>query len=777
MPYSEADTRSKLIDPQLKNAGRSEEHIIREWYFTDGRKLVGGKRWQRCFADYVLTYNGVKLAIIEAKSEDKEPTDGLEQVKQYGQKLSLRYVYSSNGHKTYAFDLQTGTGDYIDSYPSPEELYHRIIDPAQETVQNILSQPFYFDGRKPRYYQEIAINTALTQIGQGKDRILLTLATGTGKTFIAFQTVRRLFQARWSRDNSGRRPRVLFLADRNILIDQAMNDFNPMEKDCIKITGEEIRKRWGKVPTNANVFFAIYQAIIGDTAESEEDYESNDIKNYFAQYPADFFDLVIIDECHRGGANENGSWHAILERFAPAVHLGLTATPKREDNIDTYRYFGDPVYQYSLKEWINDWFLSPYKVKRVRTNIDELVIDSSVQVVKGEVKKDLYDVGDFDKSIVVQERTELIAQSILKEIQPTDKTIIFCVDQPHAARMRDAINKYKTNKDPDYCVRITSDEGTIGRQYLERFQDNDKTIPTIITSSQMLTTWVDAKNVRNIVLLRNIWSMVEFKQIIGRGTRLFDGKDFFTIIDYTGATNKFYDAAWDGDPLDPVIDDEPKEPKKTKDPDQGLWDDTPEINEIPKERLEVKLADGRELKIINVEIRYIDEHGKPLSATEYLEKLIGKLPALYQSEEQLRTLRANPDTREKLLGQLQDIGIDSEQLQTLQKMLQAQDSDIFDVLAHLSFAAPFVSREQRVSYVEQNDSIITDTANITAKEFLEFVLEYYEGHGSQELIRGKIGDIIKLYGKGSVMDVSKSFGGEKELLQAWYKVQEELFKI
>ena len=775
MGHSESDTRAKFIDPQLKSNWWEEEYIIREHYFTDGRKLIGGKRWERCFADYILKYNWVKLAIIEAKSDDKEPTEWLEQVKNYWNKLQIRFVYSTNWAKIYEFDFQTGKWDFIDKYPTPEELYHRMIWPEETLKQQILSQPYHMTWwMKVRYYQEIAIQKALESIAEWKDRILLTLATWTWKTFIAFQIVYKLFMARRSKDWAQRRPRILFLADRNILIDQAINTFNPLEKDLVKVTGEEVRKRNGKVPTNANIFFAIYQAIIWEKAEWEEDYQDEDLKNYYKQYPSDFFDLVIIDECHRWWSNENGSRHDILKYFSSAIHLWMTATPKREDNIDTYRYFWTPVYQYSLKDWINDWFLSPYKVKRIRTSIDELVLNTWDTVVKWEIEKTLYEIQDFDRIIVVPERNDLIAQSIIENISPLEKTIVFCVDQEHALRMRDSINKYKTIKDPDYCVRVTSNEGEVWRNYLERFQDNDKTIPTILTSSQMLTTWVDAKNVRNIVLLRNIGSMVEFKQIIGRWTRLFEWKDFFTILDFTGATNKFYDETWDGEPEG--IDDgweKPKSPKKGT--DEWWW--TIVEPPMPKERLEVRLADDRILKIVNVETRYIDEHGKPVSATEFLQKLIGQLPELYQSEEQLRELRANPETREKLLWQLASMGIDNEQLESLKKMFEADDSDIFDILAHISFNSDIKKRVQRVAYVKDTKIVFEHYENLKAQEFLDFILEQYAEHGIFELQGNNLGNLISLYKKWTVSDMSLAFGWERFLKEAYYELQEGLFRI
>lgn len=492
---SEADTRANFIDPSLAAAGWGPDTIIREHYFTDGRKLAGGQRGSRCFVDYLLIAENRNLAIIEAKKEGAHPTKGLQQALDYAEKLSVRFVYSTNGEQIYELDRQSGSGSYIAAYPSPEELFARYAQGSTDLARELRNIPFHLEGNfSPRYYQELAVHAATDALGHGEDRILLTMATGTGKTFIAFQIAHKLFQARWNRANPGeRRPRILFLADRNVLADQAINTFNPYEKDLIKIDGSEIRRRNGKVPTNAHFFFAIYQAI----ADRERDEEN--MGGTYREYPKDFFDLVIIDECHRGGANEYGSWRAVLNHFEPAVHIGMTATPKRTDNIDTYSYFGDPVYEYSLKEGISDGFLTPYRVKRIRTNLDELVLTDDDKIIKGEVEQAVYETPDFDRKIVVDQRTELVAKAILDNTGPLEKTIIFCADQNHALTMRDMINKHKTVKDTNYCVRITSDEGMI-------------------------------------VLDRSIQSMVEFKQIIGRGTRVFDGKDDFTIIDFRGAT-------------------------------------------------------------------------------------------------------------------------------------------------------------------------------------------------------------------------------------------------
>jgi len=768
---SEADTRANYIDPALKAANWQSSNIIREHYFTDGRKLAGGTRGRRCFVDYLLHKDNRYLAVVEAKKEDEHPTKGLQQAIDYAKKLNVRFVYSSNGKATYEFDLETGKGDYIEFYPTPAELEQRFESTTTDLGQQLRNIPFHLEGAmQPRYYQELAVHAATDAIGQSKPRILLTLATGTGKTFIAFQIVHKLFQARWNRAQPGsRRPRILFLADRNILADQAINTFNPYEKDLIKINGEEVRSRNGVVPTNAHIFFAIYQAIA----------ERENIDGYYKAYPEDFFDLILIDECHRGAANEAGSWRAILDHFTSAVHLGLTATPKRTDNVDTYDYFGQPAFEYSLKEGINDGFLTPYRVKRVRTNLDELVLTKDDQVVEGESSQDIYQVEDYDKKIVVDERTELVAKTILNNMHRMDKTIVFCENQNHALTMRDMINKHKTVTDPHYCVRVTSDEGKIGRELLEKFQDNDKDIPTILTSSQMLTTGVDARNVRNIVLDRSIGSMVEFKQIIGRGTRVFEGKDYFTIIDFRGATNKFYDQDWDGEPEAP-------EPGGTSEPTPPPYTSNPPVTDDPPmgdpgeplPRLKIKLGKHRELKVIDIETRYIDENGKPLTLQEFVERLLQQLPGLFKSVEELRDIWSDPDQRETLLNKLVQAGFDKEQLTVLRRMFEAEECDVFDLLAFLAFEQPMSTRHYRAEAVRNNQDFFGQYQQDKAQNFLRFVLNRYEQTGVTELSRERLPALIELSGLGTTKDASQAFGGKPaHLLAAFKQLQHQLYHM
>lgn len=777
MAYSESDTRSKLIDPSIKDSGWLESNIVREYYFTDGRKLIGGKRGKRYFVDYMLTYKNTNLAIIEAKSESKDPLDGLQQSINYAQRLKIDFVYTTNGHKIYEHSLLEGKGQFIENYPTPDELFERKYGKVTPKAKDVITHPFHIEGTmKPRFYQQIAVQKSIETIADGKDRVLLTLATGTGKTYIAFQIAYRLFQSKWNRDGSNRRPKILFLADRNVLKDQSMNTFNPLEKDCVEINGKIIKKRGGKVPTAGNIFFAIYQSIaenknrVIDTIEEENE---DDITAYYKQYPSNFFDLIIIDECHRGSANDESSWRNILNHFNSAVHLGLTATPKRDDNGDTYKYFGEPIYEYSLKDGINDGFLTPYKVKRIQTNIDEYRFDPN-DIITGELDKQIVELEQFEKQVVIPKRTELIAKTILQNINPMDKTIIFCVNQKHALDMKVAIDKFKTIKDNNYCVRVTSDEGDIGRDFLEMFQNNDRDIPTILTSSKMLTTGVDAKNVRNVVLTAPIKSMTEFKQIIGRGTRVFEGKDFFTIMDFVGATNLFYDPKWDGE--DEPIEKTPRPPKgKGTGGDKGEPPtELPEVEPPTNEKVTIDIK-GKKLKVINIETTYVGMDGVPLKTEDYLELLIGVLGKFYNDEDGLREIWSNPSNRKDLLNKLKEMNIDESQLDDLKVIFEAQNSDIYDILTHISFNLDIKTRSERVFAVEHSE-FIEKHHNEKAKEFIEFILERYKKDGVKELDEDKLGKLVDLSGLGSVREVANNFGGIPQMRDEYFELQKEIYR-
>ncbi|MDO8609504.1 MAG: type I restriction-modification enzyme R subunit C-terminal domain-containing protein, partial [bacterium] len=569
----------------------------------------------------------------------------------------------------------------------------------------------------------------------------------------------------------------LFLADRNVLKDQSMNTFNPLEKDCVEINGKIIKKRGGKVPTAGNIFFAIYQSIAENknrVLETSEEEQEDDVTAYYKQYPSNFFDLIIIDECHRGSANDESSWRDILNYFGSAVHLGLTATPKRDDNGDTYKYFGDPIYEYSLKDGINDGFLTPYKVKRIQTNIDEYRFDPN-DIITGELDKQIVALEQFEKQVVIPKRTELIAKTILENMNPMDKSIVFCVNQKHAMDMKVAIDKFKTIKDNNYCVRVTSDEGDIGRDFLEMFQNNDRDIPAILTSSKMLTTGVDAKNVRNVVLTAPIKSMTEFKQIIGRGTRVFEGKDFFTIMDFVGATNLFYDPAWDGEDL-PSNGSEEKQPKEPKDKtDASDSDDTEKGDEKPtNEKVTIDIK-GKKLKVINIETTYVGMDGIPLKTEDYLELLIGVLGKFYNDEDGLREIWSNPTNRKEMLQKLSDMQIDESQLNDLKVIFEAENSDIYDVLTHISFNLNIKTRAERVLHVE-NSEFVEKFHNEKAKEFIEFILERYEKDGVKELDEDKLGKLVDLSGLGTVREVAQNFGGIPQMREEYFELQREIYR-
>ncbi len=585
----------------------------------------------------------------------------------------------------------------VNQYPTPEELWNLTFAEANAWRDRFAAVPFedkggYFQGR---YYQDIAIERVMEAIAADKQRILLTLATGTGKTFIAFQIAWKLFHSRWnlSREPS-RRPRILFLADRNILADQAYNAFSAFPEDAlVRIEPEDIRKK-GKVPKNGSLFFTIFQTFMSGPPKDGKP------SPYFGEYPPDFFDFIVIDECHRGGANDESNWRGILEYFAPAVQLGLTATPKRKDNVDTYTYFGDPVYIYSLKDGINDGFLTPFKVKQISTTLDEYVYTPDDKLIEGEIETGkLYTEPDFNKIIEIKEREANRVKIFMEQINQNEKTLVFCATQDHALAVRDLINQMKTSKDPNYCQRVTANDGTLGEQYLRDFQDNEKTIPTILTTSQKLSTGVDARNIRNIVLMRPINSMIEFKQIIGRGTRLYDGKDYFTIYDFVKAHHHFNDPEWDGEPMEP----EPKARTERHRVRHASRNQHPDP--VPRQqKIKVKLADGKARTIQHMMVTsFWHPDGTPMSAQQFMELLFGRLPEFFKKEAELRALWSVPDTRAKLLQGLAEKGFGPEQMAEMQRIIDAEKSDLFDVLAYVAYALPTLTREERATRAKVAD--------------------------------------------------------------------------
>jgi len=601
-------------------------------------------------------------------------------------------------------------------------------------------------------------------IANEKSRILLTMATGVGKSHVAFQIAWKLYHTRWTLQKDGRRrPRILFLADRNILADQAYNAFSAFPEDAlVRISPKEITRR-GSVPLNGSVFFTIFQTFMCGPENSP----------YFGDYPPDYFDFIVIDECHRGGANDESNWREIMEYFSPAVQLGLTATPKRTDNVDTYRYFGEPVYIYSLKEGINDGFLTPFRVKRIQTTLDEYIYTSDDRIIEGEVEAGkLYTEPDFNKIIEIKEREAKRVRIFLSEINQAEKTIVFCATQDHAAAVRDLVNQYKTSNDPNYCVRVTANDGELGEQYLREFQDNEKTIPTILTTSQKLSTGVDARNIRNIILMRSVNTMIEFKQIIGRGTRLFDGKEYFTLYDFVGAYHHFTDPEWDGEPADPPS---PKEtPPENHEGSDGVETGQQEETAYQKTTVKIKLADGKERQIQHmIATSFWGADGKPISADEFLHNLFGTLPGFFKNEEELRQIWSSPITRKVLLDRLEGAGYGNEELSNLQKLISAEKSDLFDVLEYVAFAMPPITRETRVAHAQNRIFLGLD---IKQKEFIEFVLSKYIESGVEELDQEKLPGLLQLKYQ-AITDATEELGGVKQIRELFISFQKYLYKI
>jgi len=768
---NEAETRAEHIDPALKAAGWGvvEGSRIRREVIAPGRLQGRGQRAKAEIADYVLVYRNTRLAVIEAKAWDKPLTEGVAQAKQYAAKLAIRHTYSTNGQGIYAIDMATGSEGEVAAYPSPDTLWEMTFAEANAWRDRFAAIPFEDRGGtwQGRYYQDIAIGRVLDAIAGGRDRILLTLATGTGKTFIAFQLAWKLFQSRWSLTawkaggEPARRPRVLFLADRNILADQAYNAFSAFPDDAlVRIDPADIRKR-GRVPKNGSVFFTIFQTFMSGPGGAP----------YFGEYPADFFDFIVIDECHRGGANDEGTWRAILEYFAPAVQLGLTATPKRKHNADTYAYFGEPVYQYSLKDGINDGFLTPFRVRQIATTLDDYVYTAEDEVLEGEVDTGKrYEEKDFNRVIEIREREAYRVRLLMDMIDPREKTLVFCATQTHALAVRDLINQIKRNPDPLYCVRVTANDGAIGDEYLRDFQDNEKSIPTILTTSQKLSTGVDARNVRNIVLLRTVSSMIEFKQIIGRGTRLFDGKDYFTIYDFVKAHHLFNDPDWDGEPVEP----EPPRPR----PEAGAGEPEPQGPEpdpqLPRAQIaKVRLADGKLRSVQSMSATsFWGADGKPLSAAQFLEALYGALPEFFRDEDELRRLWSQPDTRKALLAGLDEKGFGREPLAEMQRVIEAEDSDLFDVLAYVAFASTPLSREARAAAAKAAaETGLTDKQ----RAFVDFVLAQYVAQGVDELDPEKLSSLLRLRYRNAISDAFAELGNPEDVRRMFFGFQRHLY--
>ena len=773
---NEAETRAELIDPALHAAGwgvvdgsRTQREVI-----APGRIMGKAKRANSLSCDYVLVYRNTRLATIEAKAATKSYTEGVGQAKGYAARLLTRFAFATNGRQIYRIDMESGAEALVDTFPTPQQLWDATFATANAWRDRFAAVPYEIGGGRfePRYYQHNAIERVLEAIAAKKSRILLTLATGTGKTAVAFQIAWKLFHARWnlpvwfSEEAPTRHPRILFLADRNILADQAYNSFAAFDDGALaRIKPGEIKKK-GAVPKNASVFFTIFQTF---TSGTDAD---GDPAPYFGDYPPDFFDCIVIDECHRGGAKDESEWRAILDYFAPAVQIGLTATPKRRNNVDTYAYFGEPVYTYSLKEGINDGYLTPFKVRQIGTTIDDYVFTADDQVIEGTVEDGKrYTEGNFNRTIEIREREAYRVRTFISMIDQREKTLVFCATQEHAGIVRDLINQVKTSTNPNYCVRVTAQDGAIGDQWLRTFQDNDKTIPTILTTSQKLSTGVDARNVRNIVLMRPVKSMIEFKQIIGRGTRLFDGKAYFTILDFVKAYEHFNDPEWDGEPLEP----EPPKPPRPEGPTDGRGDppEPPGEPDPPKEKLVIKLADGKERTFQHISATtFWSENGKPVSVQQFIEALFGKLPELFKDEDELRAIWSQPDTRRKLIGGLAERGFAGDQLEAIRTATDAQESDLFDVLAYIAFLRAPLKRAERAG--ERRDAILAHYEP-RQRAFLDFVLAQYVLVGESELDPDKLPELLQLK-YGSPADAVRELGSVAEIRSTFHGFQRGLYE-
>ena len=784
MPLNEADTCRRFVVPKLQAAGwDTPPHAINEQRtLTDGRVLFAGgtaRRGRQKRADYLLRYRpDFPIAVVEAKARYKHAAEGLQQARQYAEMLGLAFAYATNGAGIVEVDYTTGVERSIAEFPTPDELWRRLraAENLDDAAAEKLLTPAYPDRTKPlRYYQEIAVHRAVQAVLQGRRRMLLTLCTGSGKTAIAFQICWKLWSARWNAKHTGRRPKILFLSDRNFLVDDPMaKDFRPFGDARHKITA-------GRAVTSRDMYFAIYQAIAHDENRP----------GLYRDYPRDFFDLVIVDECHRGSARDDSNWRDILEWFAPATQVGMTATPRREDNIDTYDYFGDPLYEYSLAQGIDDGFLAPYRVHRVITDTDA----SGWRPNKGELDRygreipdKEYTTQEFERLVVLRARTQAIARHLTDFLKQTDrfaKTIIFCVNQEHALEMRLALaslNADLVRQYPDYVCRVTADEGDVGAAHRARFQDVETRTPAILTTSHLLTTGVDAPTCKNVVLIRTVGSMPEFKQIIGRGTRLRPdyGKLAFNIIDYTGtATEKFADPTFDGQPLDTrkealslegqvlqmEVHDPPGETGYAavpEDPPEDSADDLPRKFYV----------DGGEVEIIRHLVYELDPEGKKLACRRLTDYTGDKVRTLYPNAPALRRDWLDTDRRAGIVEQLAQRGID---LETLAQTAGRPEADAFDLLCHLAYNAPLRTRRERADRVKREENDFFSRFGSEARAVLDALIEKYAEHGSAQFKLPDVLEVPPFNGWGNVVELTSRFGGSHRLRDAVNDLQRLIY--
>jgi len=797
---NEADTCRKHVVPALQAAGWEDDpHSITEQRtITDGRIVPVGKGFIRKppkRVDYLLSYErGFPLAVVEAKAAWKTAGAGLQQAKEYAEMLGLHFAYATNGPEIVEFDYFTGTETVLSAYPTPDELWSRfrrgrgldddlaasqLLSPINATVK-----------MGERYYQQIAINRAVEGIVSGKRRQLLTMATGTGKTAVAFQICWKLWTARWNPRGEHRKPKILFLADRNILVNQ------PKDGLFAQFGDARHKIESGGVVKGREMYFAIYQALAGDANRAA----------LYREYPQDFFDLIIVDECHRGSARDDSSWREILDWFTTASQLGMTATPLREDNRDSYLYFGNPIYQYTLRQGIDDGFLAPYRVHRIVTEWDAAGWRPSADDLDRygrAIPDDEYQTKDFERVVALRARTEAIARHLTAYLKKTDrfaKTIVFCVDQDHADEMRRAIanaNADLVKDHPDYVCRVTADEGDIGRGHLEQFQDVDTTVPTILTTSQLLTTGVDAPTCKNVVLARVVGSMSEFKQIIGRGTRVRDdyGKLWFSILDYTGsATQKFADKDFDGDPVlateqeisdyweekpvtgpeptDGYEDIPPTEPGAVSEPPGGNNGPGGGILGDPPGGGRKFFFDGGEVTIAAHLVYELDPDGKQLRVVRYTDYAGDKVRDLFPDVKLLRQQWADPASRAGIIEQLAERGIDFD---ALAESAGQPEADPFDLICHLAHHGPLRTRRERAQAMRSEKKSFFDQYQPEARAILEELLEKYAEHGTAQFVLPDVIQVPPISDHGQPGEIVKLFGGAEQLRTAVSQLQTLLY--
>lgn len=786
---TEADTCRKFIVPKLQAAGWDDAPcaINEQRSFTDGRVMfVGGaaRRGKRKRADYILRYRpDYPIAVVEAKSGYQSAQDGVQQARDYAEVLGLRFAYASNGREIIEIDLAAGTEVERSDFPTPDELWQRqrdSLDLPNAATETKLLTPGYPDAERPlRYYQEIAVNRTLEAVLGGQRRALLNLCTGAGKTAVAFQLCWRLWSASWNKRGDHRKPKILFLADRNILID------DPKDKTFAPFGDARWKIGAGRAVHSRDIYFSTYQAIAEDERR----------EGVYREYARDFFDLIVIDECHRGSARQDSSWREILEWFEPAYQIGMTATPLREESRDTYAYFGAPLYTYSLAQGIADGFLAPYRVHRIVTDLDAAGWRPTVGELDRygrAVPDEEYQTRDFERVVALRARTEAIARHLTNFLKNTDrfsKTIVFCVDQDHASEMRQALvnlNADLVARHPDYVARVTSDEGDIGKGKLSRFQDVEAETPVILTTSQLLTTGVDAPTCKNVALARVVGSMAEFKQIIGRGTRLREdyGKLWFNILDYTGtATEKFADPTFDGQPVEEVrteIDEAGAVVSEVRE-EAADWESFPTGGdagpaELPTDddpALPRKLyVDGGAVEVVAHLVYDLDSDGKRLTCRKLTDWTGEKVRTLYPTPAAFRAEWALPEKRAAVVEALAERGID---LATLLADAERPDDDPFDLLCHLAWNAPLLTRRERAERLHAADHDLFARYGDDARAVLDALLEKYAAGGPDQLTLPAALKVVPVSDFGNPSEIARRFGGAAQMRAAVAELTEHLY--